>query len=125
MAATFQYLIVTKGLQAASTYPLRDLQYQCKFNRTKSSATINGFGYIVGDEENLKRALAAIGPLSVGINANVDTFLSYGSGVYDDKKCDDNLTHAVGLVGYGTDYSYSPPKNLRTNGRLVGVKTVS
>lgn len=100
MGATFEYIIGNRGVQAASTYPLLDVQYPCKFNYTRMKTSIAAYGYILGDEETLKRALASIGPLSVGVNGGIDSFYNYWSGVYDDPACNGDLNHAMTLIGY-------------------------
>jgi C1A family cysteine protease len=64
-----------------------------------------------GDEETLKRALAAIGPLAIAVNSQHESFYYYSEGVYSDPECTDRADHAVLLVGYGTDNSTSPPKD--------------
>jgi hypothetical protein len=111
MSGVFEYIIGNRGIEAAQTYPLKDVRSSCKYSWRKSSAKLKSYGFVVGDEEIMKQALYAFGPLAVGINAGLDTFYYYGSGVYEDEDCDDQINHAVTIVGYGTDRSYSPPKD--------------
>lgn len=111
MSAVFEYIIGNNGTVTASDYPLQDVQYPCRFNATRTSTYLKSYGYIVGDEETLKRALAAIGPLAIGMNGENNSIYNYAFGVYDDIQCTRNINHAVTLVGYGTDYTYSPPKD--------------
>ena len=54
------------------------------------------------DEEALKTALVNLGPLSVAIEADQDTFRFYKSGVISGP-CGAHLNHGVLLVGYGHD----------------------
>ena len=57
------------------------------------------------DEENLKAAVAMIGPISVGIKVTKNFFF-YKHGVFYDQDCmarGSAANHAVLLVGYGTD----------------------
>ena len=63
------------------------------------SGTAKAYYYITGNEAYLKSALAAIGPLAVGIRGDLDSFLYYSSGIYDDLLCDATLNHAMCLVG--------------------------
>lgn len=111
MVAVFKYLIGNNGTEAALTYGLKDVQYPCQFNSTRTAALIKSYGTFSGNEDYLKRALASIGPLAVGLNGRLETFYNYGKGVYDDLDCDGDINHAGVLVGYGVDYSYLPPKN--------------
>lgn len=110
MTGVFEYIIGNNGTESASTYPLQDIQYPCKFNSTRTSAFVKSYGFIEGDEEIFMRALNSVGPLSIGINGGIDSFFNYGFGIYDDIDCTPFINHAVALVGYGTDFSYSPPK---------------
>lgn len=60
----------------------------------------------LGKEDDLKAAIATIGPISVIIDANSKEFNFYGGGVYYNKNCRENfqdLHHAVLAVGYGSE----------------------
>jgi hypothetical protein len=57
-----------------------------------------------GDEAALKEALVTIGPVSMCVNASLDTFYSYKSGVWDGitttgEQCSSSCDHAIMLVG--------------------------
>nr|CDJ26734.1 cathepsin L-like cysteine peptidase 5 protein [Tityus serrulatus] len=55
-----------------------------------------------GNEDDLKKAVATVGPISVGIHAN-DKFMNYKSGIYDDPHCKaKQFNHGVLVVGYGS-----------------------
>ena len=70
-----------------------------KMARVSSHITINE-----GDEDGLQRAVAKTGPVSVAIDASLDTFRFYSTGVYEDEKCaGDSPNHAVLAVGYGEE----------------------
>lgn len=57
-----------------------------------------------GDEQALADAVATVGPITVGIDADHASFLFYSSGIYDEPSCNpENLSHAVLLVGYGSE----------------------
>jgi hypothetical protein len=57
----------------------------CRFNPTDIGATDTGFINIQeGSEENLKEAVATVGPVSVAIDASHESFQHYSEGVYDE-----------------------------------------
>lgn len=89
-----------KGISKASSYT------SCK--NTKGYHKISGITHVkYGDTRSLKQLLALNGPISIGVKANLKSFQDYPGGVYDgfdketNKQCDDNIDHAVLLVGYG------------------------
>ena len=64
--------------------------------------------YLEGDEEKLKRIVAAKGPVVVAVNIQ-NELLSYGGGIYIDDMCPkDECDHAVVLCGYDFDESFGP-----------------
>ena len=67
---------------------------------------ISGYRNInYGDEITLKKAVAKLGPVAVGIDAGQSGFSSYSGGIYKSYSCDpDRVNHAVVVVGYGTEY---------------------
>ena len=57
-----------------------------------------------GNEENIRRIVASVGPVAVAVDASQWGFEHYSSGIYSDFKCNSNkLNHAVIVVGYGTE----------------------
>ncbi|NXX79067.1 CATK protein, partial [Urocolius indicus] len=101
----------------------------CMYNPTGKAAKCRGYREIPeGNEKALKRAVARVGPVSVGIDASLPSFQFYSrgeglqgklrhgqqlgcritpppvlSGVYYDESCNaENINHAVLAVGYGT-----------------------
>ena len=57
-----------------------------------------------GDEEELKSAVANMGPVAIAIDANHTSFQFYHTGVYNEPQCSNEvLDHAVLAVGYGID----------------------
>mmetsp|Transcript_4130 Transcript_4130/g.13819 ORF Transcript_4130/g.13819 Transcript_4130/m.13819 type:complete len:373 (-) Transcript_4130:332-1450(-) len=79
----------------------------CKFNPGTGAvgAKITGFADVpAGDEEALKRAVATVGPISVGVDASIGWQLYFG-GVLRPLLCSsspESMDHGVTVVGYGT-----------------------
>lgn len=81
-----------------------DMYYRSKF-RLEDFFWIN-----YGDEEELKKALAIYGPLSVAIDVSeYGDLIYYKSGIYKDNTCSQEVNHAVLLVGYGEDEKDGTP----------------
>lgn len=77
----------------------------CKLG-DKSNLKIDGFKRVQrGNERELQIALAMYGPIIVTIDGGGESFsYFYGNGIYNNQYCrSDALSHAVLLVGYGTD----------------------
>lgn len=56
-----------------------------------------------GNETALQIAIAAVGPISVAVDATQPSFQFYSSGVYDDPKCSTtDVNHTFIVVGYDT-----------------------
>ncbi|XP_055946984.1 uncharacterized protein LOC129980627 [Argiope bruennichi] len=107
MDPAFEQIKKEKGIDTEVSYPYVGIQDSCFFNSFTIGATCRGYVDIpTGDEEALKRAVATIGPISVAIDAEDEEFHSYKSGIYDQPNCQKDvelLTHAVLVVGYGTE----------------------
>ncbi len=55
-------------------------------------------------ESVLKKYVALVGPVAVGIDGNHQSFIFYKSGIYYEPSCSSiSLNHAILVVGYGTD----------------------
>lgn len=103
IGAAFQYVIDNQGIDSDASYPYVGEFQQCRYNPAYRAANCSQFGQLSpGDEENLKMAVATIGPISVGIDAGQPMFVFYKSGVYNDPSCSQMVNHAVLVVGYGT-----------------------
>ena len=77
----------------------------CKVNNVTSVAHITGYVSIPsGDQDALRQAMIAHGPISVAIDASHKSLSFYANGVYYEPQCGntiDSLDHAVLAVGYG------------------------
>ena len=70
-----------------------------------------------GDEENLKLAVALIGPVSVNIRVTLNFFF-YKYGIFQDVDCEngeETINHAMLLVGYGVDLEFGDYWQIQNN----------
>ncbi|KAF2073003.1 hypothetical protein CYY_005681 [Polysphondylium violaceum] len=105
MVPSFQYIIDNGGINSEESYPYigKDKQ-ECKFDPSNIAANMSGIVKVKrGSEESLLEAIQK-SPVAIAIDAGQRSFQHYQSGVYYDSKCSRvHLSHAVLLVGYGTD----------------------
>lgn len=75
----------------------------CRFRSKMVGANVSSFKYVKpNDVVAMQEAMEKYGPLAVALTV-VNSFLSYGSGIYDDAACDSReVNHAVVLVGWDT-----------------------
>ncbi|XP_055303331.1 procathepsin L-like [Sitodiplosis mosellana] len=96
------------GIQTEESYPYHGYEnVYCQSTVKPSNVIVHGFSRIPsGNEDELQKALAIHGPISVSVDAKHPSFQHYSSGVYHELNCGSrilDLSHAVLLVGYGTD----------------------
>ncbi|PNF20196.1 Cathepsin L [Cryptotermes secundus] len=105
MDNAFQYVRDNRGIDTEVSYPYEAEDDKCRYNPSASGATDVGFTDIEeGNEDQLKEAVATIGPVSVAIDASHESFRFYRRGVYYEPECNSTaLDHGVLVVGYGTD----------------------
>ncbi|XP_045769788.1 uncharacterized protein LOC123870505 [Maniola jurtina] len=104
--AAFSY-VRARGIESEAAYPYEAQQEQCRYDRRKNAIPpgyVTKFRPCPPDEECLKLMVAKAGPAAAAVDASRRSFQLYESGVYYDDACSpDNVTHAVLVVGYGTD----------------------
>ena len=95
------------GIATDDEYPyLSFVEYKCRFNESTVAATCTGYKRIESMNcDDLKVAVATVGPISVAMDASETSFMSYSDGVYQpDEECSTTrLDHALLAVGYGTE----------------------
>lgn len=103
--SAFTFLIGQGGVALASKYPYKaNDTFECTYKKSMSGGTISSYKTIApGNEMNLQKMLATYGPIAVAIDASQNSFKTYKSGVYYEKKCTTEVNHAMLLVGYGYD----------------------
>ncbi|BHF69068.1 hypothetical protein SprV_0301210900 [Sparganum proliferum] len=104
MPLAFQY-VQRNGIEADVNYKYTGRDGVCRYRRDLVVANVTGYAELPeGDEGSLQRAVATIGPISVGIDAADPGFMSYSHGVFVSKTCSPyTIDHGVLAVGYGTE----------------------
>lgn len=100
MTKTYEY-IIANGLMLESDYPYMDKKQNCSYDKNKSVVFIDGYVEFDQDHRNIAQGLLDYGPLAAGINGRLLQF--YKGGIIDSESCTDDLTHAVIIIGVGTD----------------------
>lgn len=104
MENAFEELIRIGGVMLEAEYPYLGWRFDCKYQSSKAKVRISDYKFISKDEEEIKKHLFEIGPLSAGINAAL--LNGYFKGIIKPGiiKCNpEKLNHGVLIVGYGHD----------------------
>lgn len=108
MEKSYHYIMSAQekrgGMTLASDYPYEGSAFPCKRDKfSPKNVKLAGYRKISrGSESDLRDAVSQQ-PVAVGIDAHHPAFKLYSSGVFDIDYCTTHLTHAVLVVGYGTD----------------------
>jgi len=106
MDGGFKYVKDNGGIDTEESYPYTAKDgKECLYNASNSGATLQSWKDLpMGSEPDLQKAVATVGPISVGIDASHPKFHFYKEGTYYDPSCSSTmLDHGVLVVGYGTD----------------------
>ncbi|CAH1392193.1 unnamed protein product [Nezara viridula] len=106
MESAFQYLKEAGGIASENNYPFLGMDGKCIFsnNLIVNGTKVTSYTELPdGDEDALKAAVATVGPVSVAVKAGSRKFMYYEKGILTSDGCGTQLTHAVLVVGYGTE----------------------
>ncbi|XP_021003543.1 cathepsin K [Parasteatoda tepidariorum] len=105
--SSFLYIRRNRGIDTEESYPYSGKEGECRFKRNNIGAKLKGWVDVKQfNEKALMKAVATVGPVSVGINSEGYGFKHYRSGVYDVPSCNSYMiNHGVLVVGYGTTES--------------------
>ena len=104
MDAAFQY-VIDNGLCLNQSYPYTATDGICQNTTCQKVVHIKNFSDIVKNDEHALAKAVTKQPVSVAIQANLQSFQLYTSGIYSDPECGDDLDHGVLVVGYGYDWT--------------------
>ncbi|XP_025026405.1 cathepsin L2-like, partial [Python bivittatus] len=82
MHRAFEYVKKQGGINSEKTYPYVGMDNQtCRYDPEEAVTRCRGFGFIMKkDEDSLQRAVAMIGPVTVGVDTRSSKFHYYKSG---------------------------------------------
>jgi C1A family cysteine protease len=103
----YSYISKMNGISLQDDYPYKEMKSKCNENVERVKFRIKEMiDFERDDEELLKKALYNAGPINVVLDSLNDSFYRYSSGIYYEEKCNDENrmpTHAILLIGYGTE----------------------
>eukprot|EP01102_Stenamoeba_stenopodia_P014561 TRINITY_DN484_c0_g1_i1.p1 TRINITY_DN484_c0_g1~~TRINITY_DN484_c0_g1_i1.p1 ORF type:complete len:557 (-),score=116.63 TRINITY_DN484_c0_g1_i1:81-1751(-) len=106
-----QWIINNDGIATEDQYPYLAQDGYCNATDHSSNVTISGYVNVTATEDALQNAVGTVGPVAIAIDASLETFRFYSSGIYDDPNCQnglDDLDHEVLAIGYGVDANNRP-----------------
>ncbi|XP_025922978.1 cathepsin L1-like isoform X2 [Apteryx rowi] len=100
----FQYVHDNGGLNSEHVYPyLGTDASSCRYDPRDRAANCSAVRLVApGSEAALEQAVAAVGPVSVAVDASSFHFHFYESGIFSSAFCSQRVNHAMLAVGYGT-----------------------
>ena len=105
MDNAFEY-IVQNGLCLNTSYPYNASDGQCQNQTCVKKVHIDKYYDVPQNSETQLERVVAKQPVSVAIQANLQSFQLYKQGIYSDPECGGQLDHGVLAVGYGYDPTY-------------------
>uniref|UniRef100_A0A663MXK6 CATL1 protein n=2 Tax=Athene cunicularia TaxID=194338 RepID=A0A663MXK6_ATHCN len=104
MTRAFQYVHDNGGLNSEHIYPYTATDTStCQYNPQDRAANCSAIWLVAqGSEAALEQAVAAVGPVSVAVDASSFHFHFYTSGIFSSMFCSQQVNHGMLAVGYGT-----------------------
>lgn len=103
----FSYISRNGGISSAADYPFAASAGKCRAaGKTKVEVNMQQYVYVPVDDKVLKLVIATVGPVIAMMDINNESFMRYLSGIYKEPNCskeDQDLNHAVLIVGYGSE----------------------
>jgi len=90
-------------IETEAVYPYTAEKDACAYDASEGQFSLTGFVDVATNSPSALQAAAAIGPVSIAIEADKLAFQRYTSGILTGDACGINLDHGVLLVGYGTE----------------------
>ncbi|XP_075380368.1 procathepsin L-like isoform X1 [Mycteria americana] len=108
MTRAFQYVRDNGGLNSEHVYPYTATDSSsCRYNPQDRAANCSAIWLVAqGSEAALEQAVAAVGPVSVAVDASSFHFHFYKSGIFSSIFCSQRVNHGMLAVGYGTSQEY-------------------
>jgi len=104
MNTAYKYAMDRGGLMSRRSYPYENRVANCRHNTNERVVQVQTYVAIPrGNENALLEAVATHGAVSIAYDAGTNAFRNYRGGVFWDNSCTTNPTHAVTIVGYGTE----------------------
>ena len=97
----FRYIVANKGLCLESMYPYEAKDGQCRNSNCEKYSPMVSYQDVSHESTASLEAAVANGPVSIGIEADQQTFQFYKHGVLS-SECGSTIDHGVLVVGYGT-----------------------
>ncbi|XP_015742039.1 cathepsin L1-like isoform X2 [Coturnix japonica] len=104
MTRAFQYVHDNGGMNSERVYPYQAKDTSsCRYNPGDRAANCSTVWLVApGSEAALEQAVAAVGPVSVAVDASSFFFHFYKSGIFSSMFCSQKVNHGMLAVGYGT-----------------------
>lgn len=102
MDNAFKYIIENQGIGTEADYPYRQVQGTCEDAQIKVAAKISNIEDVTSNDEQALLQAVSMQPVSICIEGSGQDFQNYKGGIFNGG-CGTQCTHAVAIVGFGTE----------------------